>query len=208
MSDHSTTPRSYPLDWPADRPRTEPLARKPGKFLRRTSSFEKPTQLTIESAVNRLITEVTRISAQIQVLSSNIERRQDGGFRSSRIPGGVDPGVALYLRRKGQDLVLACDRYDHPTQNVAAIAAHIDALRAIERHGVATVEQMMVGMLALPAPPGEPWYERLGRPASFQQARAEYARLTELQEPNDSAAHRELTEAITAARTYFRTKES
>jgi hypothetical protein len=61
-------------------------------------------------------------------------------------------------------MVLACDQYTRLPDNMAAIAAHIAALRAIERYGVGTVEQVFAGYAALPAQ-GQTgrnaWYEIL-----------------------------------------------
>jgi hypothetical protein len=47
---------------------------------------------------------------------------------------------------------MACDRYDEVSQNVAAIAAHIEATRRIERYGVATAAETLQAFEALPAP--------------------------------------------------------
>ena len=44
--------------------------------------------------------------------------------------------ATLYFRLKDKPIVLACDRYDTVEANLAAIAAHIDAMRAMERHDV------------------------------------------------------------------------
>ena len=41
----------------------------------------------------------------------------------------------LYFHLKKQPYAMACDRYTTVADNLAAIAAHIDAVRAIERHG-------------------------------------------------------------------------
>lgn len=45
--------------------------------------------------------------------------------------------------------ILAC--------NIAAIAAHIEALRAIERYGVGTIEQALAGYRSLPADTAANW---------------------------------------------------
>jgi hypothetical protein len=51
--------------------------------------------------------------------------------------------------------VLACHRYTEAAQNMAAIAAHIDALRTMLRHGVGTADQAFAGYAALPPPTGD-----------------------------------------------------
>lgn len=45
--------------------------------------------------------------------------------------------------------------------NIAAVAAHIEATRAIERHGVASIAEMFTGFQALPAPGATPWWQIL-----------------------------------------------
>jgi DnaJ domain len=86
------------------------------------------------------------------VISSNIELRGDGLPRSSsRAP--EDSGVAVYWTRKGKQQVMAIDIYDRVQDNMAAIAASLSALRAIERHGGAQIlERAFAGFDALPNP--------------------------------------------------------
>ena len=47
--------------------------------------------------------------------------------------------------------MLACDTWTRLADNLAAVAAHVNALRAIERYGVGTVDQAFAGYDALPA---------------------------------------------------------
>ena len=102
-----------------------------------------------------------RIRARYVVLSSNVELRLDGQPRAG-LRDPADPGVALYFQLDGKLIVLACDRYTTVAANMAAIAAHLDATRTIERHGVGTLEQMFAGFAALPAPGKQPWRAVLG----------------------------------------------
>lgn len=71
-----------------------------------------------------------------------------------------DVGVAFYFELDGRAHVLACDLWDTVQDNIAAIAAHIDALRGQERWGVADLLQAFAGHVALPAP--EQWWQILG----------------------------------------------
>ena len=117
--------------------------------------------LTVAQARERLQDELARLRATLPILSSNLELRLDGMPRSGqREPS--DPGVALYFRLKGRSVALPCDRYTTVADNIAAIAAHIAATRAIERHGVASIEQMFRGFEALPAPGSATWRTILG----------------------------------------------
>jgi hypothetical protein len=68
------------------------------------------------------------------VISSNLKTRLDGLPRADqRAP--EDPGVALYLHFDGNEICIPCDRYDKVAQNMAAIAASIESMRRLERHG-------------------------------------------------------------------------
>ena len=66
-----------------------------------------------------------------------------------------DPGVACYWK-KGKDLshkVMAIDNYQKVEDNLAAVAATLEAMRAIERHGGAVIlERAFTGFQALPSP--------------------------------------------------------
>lgn len=150
----------YPLSWPQGRPRAR--FRSDAKFNTGGKS------LSITAATSRLQDELDRVGAREVMLSSNCERRLDGGLRSDS-PG--DPGVALYFKIKGRDTVMACDKWNRVADNIAAIAKHIEALRGQERWGVGSIEQAFMGFQALPAP--EQWFEILGV--------SEHANLTQIE---------------------------
>lgn len=137
---------AYPLQWPHGRPRKMPNQRRDGRFAHRG----KP--VTIAEAVGRLQDEAARIGARYVVISSNLVTRQDGLPRGNQAEP-VDPGIALYFQLAGKPHCMPCDTYTKVAQNIAAIAAHIEATRAIERHGVSSVAEMFQGFTALP-PPG------------------------------------------------------
>jgi hypothetical protein len=95
------------------------------------------------------------------VISTNLELRLDGYPRSSqRQPD--DAGAAVYWRDRGQTRCMAIDQYFRIADNIGAIAATLEAMRAIERHGGATIlDRAFTGFAALP-PPAAPWFEVLG----------------------------------------------
>lgn len=137
---------AYPLRWPPQRPRR--THRKHGRFGTHERSF---AALSVAEATRRLQSELDLIRARFTVLSTNIELRLDGLPRSGqREP--ADPGVAVYFHVGDKSICLPCDTYDRVADNIAAVAAHIRATRAIARHGVATVGEMFAGFLALPSP--------------------------------------------------------
>jgi len=151
----------YPLCWPAQRPRRAPGSRKQGRFNSRERrggmSYSTAEPLSVSAALRRLQDELDRIGAHYAVISSNLETRLDGLPRAGqRKP--ADPGVALYFQLARKPHCLPCDTYQRVADNIAAIAAHIEATRAIERHGVASIAEMFAGFLALPSPDQtRPW---------------------------------------------------
>ena len=88
-----------------------------------------------------------------------------GGFLATSRNPSRDPGAVLSFDLDGRALTLPCDRYDSVGGNLAAIAKHLEAIRGIERWGVATVEQMLAAHMALPrnaGGDGKAWWEVLG----------------------------------------------
>ena len=157
------TATAYPLAWPHHRPRTPAAKRKPGAFRStpEDGSYRRFAPIHLPDARQRLADEMDRIRASHVLLSTNLELRLDGKPRAG-LPEPADPGVALYFQLAGKPIVLACDRYDTVAANMAAIAAHLDATRTIERHGVGTLEQLFAGFAALPPAGKQPWRAVLG----------------------------------------------
>jgi len=161
-----TITQPYPLQWPAGRARKPAGVRKSGRFNKKVyqshpsgGGWHKTVDISIADALKRLQEELEAIGARYPVVSSNLETRLDGLPRSGqRKPD--DPGVAVYFQLAGEPHCLPCDTYQLVEHNIAAIAAHIEATRAIERHGVASVREMFSGFAALPAP--KKWFEVLG----------------------------------------------
>jgi hypothetical protein len=153
----------YPLAWPAGWPRV--TYRQHASFGKKAAGdYKRP--LNLDDAIRRLDGELERLGAADDgaVISTNLRLRLDGRPRGDQGEPG-DPGVAVYFRLKKNDRVLACDRYYRVADNIAAIAAHIEALRAIERYGVGTLEQAFAGYAALP-PATDAWWLVLSLPKS------------------------------------------
>lgn len=142
----------YPLEWPLGWKRTSPFARQRASFGTKHSADGR---LSVARATDRLQAELDRLGATDTVLSSNVSLRLDGRPRSEGEPN--DPGVACYFRFKKKPTVMACDKWNRVADNIAALAAHIDALRRIERYGVGTIEQALAGYKALPADTAADW---------------------------------------------------
>lgn len=156
--------QAYPLQWPQGRPRTK--NRKRAQFGKATNNgrWIEKRSLSVADAIGRVQDELDRLGARQYVLSTNVETRLDGLPRSDR-HAPDDPGVALYFHLDGKPHCLPCDTYDRVADNIAAVAKHIEATRAIERYGVATLSEMFAGFTALPAPGQETkrdWRDVLG----------------------------------------------
>ena len=150
----------YPLSWPAGWKRSA----RGGQLRPRFTSGRQ--DVTVAAAVDRLDAELTRLGARDALLSTNLKL----GLRGDPLSGQPEPndrGVAVYFKMGDKARVLACDRWTTVAGNIAALAAHIDAIRRIERYGVGTVDQAFAGYDALP-PPGAtnrpPWRRVFGIP--------------------------------------------
>lgn len=153
------TPTRYPLQWPTGWKRTADGDRDYGNFSKRgssrgTSSYRPLEKVTVSQAIQRLLAELERfgIPEGEVVISTNVRTRLDGlPYSGEKEP--QDPGAAVYWRDGGQHRCMAIDRYTKVAQNIAALAATIDAMRAIERHGGAAIlDRAFTGFTALPAP--------------------------------------------------------
>lgn len=162
---------SYPLAWPPLRPRTPACERKPALWR------NEGRRLTLDVARTRLRDQCEKVSHLSPVwrvdrmtLSTQI-RFTPSGARDRNVSRHepADPGVVFAFRLDRIPHVLACDRWDTVADNIAAIAAHIEALRGQERWGVATLAEAFAGHAMLPPPgaagaviAGECWWTVLG----------------------------------------------
>lgn len=170
--------KAYPLAWPVGWKRTEPVKRRRAQFGKtvrqytndRTHSWSSKGEISVNDAVNRIRAELgrMRIMEDNIVISTNLRTRLDGLPRSDqRMP--EDPGAAVYWQDNTVDgwprRCMAIDQYDRVEHNLAAIAATLEAMRAIERHGGATIlDRAFTGFTALPPPMTgqKPWREVFG----------------------------------------------
>lgn len=184
---------AYPLQWPEGWPRTELSKLKYGRFgVRRAnagSSWTSLNDITITEAVGRVQAELQKmgIDQQDVVISTNVRTRLDGLPRSGeREPD--DGGAAVYWEtRKGERRVMAIDQYRKVADNLAAIAATLDAMRAIERHGGAQIlDRAFTGFVALPPPMALEWWHVLGvaKTATFPEVRVAYRKLASENHPD------------------------
>lgn len=216
--------QAYPLHWPDGWPRTPANKRQPTRFAshgrqevrdasgRVTAYKAERRDLTVAAAMRRISDQLEWLGASDIVLSSNLEQRLDGQPRSNR-PEPADCGIAVYFKRKGEPVSMACDKWNTCAGNIAAIAGHVDAIRRMERYGVGSLDRIFKGYAALP-PPGHvhqrEWWKVLGFAApvtaDLSDAEAAYRRLARERHPDaggSQAQMAELNAAIADARKAF-----
>jgi hypothetical protein len=216
---------NFPLSWPTGWPRA--ASRKRADFGRRdrSSTWQSKKRLEVIDGVNRVLGELERLKVDRQdvIISTNVRTRLDGLPRSGEAEP-ADPGAAVYwvtyktLKNSHdpvnpplveQRRVMAVDRYDRVADNLAAIAATLDAMRAIERYGGGQIlERAFTGFTALAAPDAEKsWREVLGFPPgaiSPNHVRDVYLRLRSLHHPDrhsgDATEFHRVEQAYASAR--------
>lgn len=167
--------QSCPLTWPDGWKRTPSSERGYGRFNRKETtyrgegasrySYKTKRNLTVSDGISRILCELETMGVERQdvIISTNVRTRLDGLPRSGeREPD--DPGAAVYWKFPGEAMrCMAVDRYTKVADNLAAIAATLEAMRAIERHGGAEIlNRTFRGFAALPEKASSPWREVLG----------------------------------------------
>jgi len=122
------------LEWPAGFDRTPSQERQsyPGGF-----------EVSRRKAFNSILEECEKMDAvnvDVQTAAPHTARNPNIPYKD-RDP--EDPAVVVYFDRDGQRFAVPCDRWDNLRDNARSIAKYLDAKRAIERYGVATVETEM-----------------------------------------------------------------
>lgn len=165
MTESPESVKRFPLQWPSGWTKTLPKNRQASSFTETVTAEgdqrKRQKRVTRATATERLEDQVQKLGGADPTLSTNVKLRLDGS-PDNRVEDPQDPGAAIYFRFKGKATVLACDRYHTVAENIAALAAHIDALRRIERYGVGTIEQALAGYKALPADTAADWRMVLG----------------------------------------------
>ena len=194
-----STPTRYPLQWPEGWKRTQSYQRKAATFSRQGKA------LTVFDGVQRVLDELQRLGVHQDdvVVSTNLQTRLDGLPRSNQTRPG-DPGVCVYWKpAKSPMRCMAVDRYDEVQDNLAAVAATLEAMRSIERHGGAAIlDRAFTGFAALPAPAGgkRDWWTVLELPSTASQAeiRDAFNRLAREHHPDRGGSDERMAEIIRA----------
>lgn len=161
----------YPLCWPANWKRTKIIMRTRATFHKTEArggtlgnSLRYKSRLSLHDSIKRIAAELARMGVKEEdcIVSTDIPLSLAGIPRGDR-GEPADPGVAIYWLNKGKQQCMAIDRYDRVADNLAAIAATLEALRAIERHGGGSIlERAFLGFLSLPVGPQRSWRVVLG----------------------------------------------
>src|SRR5260370_28335246 len=145
-----------PLCWPANWKRT--TSRTRAQFGRVNSGIDGAyggkSRVGMAEAIDRIADELRRMGIKEEnvIVSTNVPLNLSGSPRGDRGEPS-DPGAAIYWTHKGKSQCMAIDRYTRVADNLAAIAATLDALRAIERHGGGSIlQRAFIGVSPLPAP--------------------------------------------------------
>lgn len=159
---------AFPLHWPIGYKRTQ---------NRLWSKFKQ----TMDGSQKFLRNELTRLGGKEIIISTNIPLRNDGGMYSAYMNKTQDdPGVALYFKYKGRDVVMCCDQYRQVWENVYALGKGIEALRGMERWGVSEfMDRAFTGFAAIEAPREKAWYDilQVRDDSSEEVIKANYRRL-------------------------------
>jgi len=209
---------SYPLTWPSGWKRTPATERKYGQFNKKEteyyntwdnkrSSRSVTKNLSVADGVSRILESLEKMGIERQdvIISTNVRTRMDGMPRSGE-KEPTDPGAAVYWQAKiGQPMrCMAINRYTVVADNLAAIAATLEAMRAIERHGGAEIlDRAFTGFKALAAEAAVPdWWDVLDVPATAtaDQIEAAYRREAKNAHPDAPGGSHDAMTALNTAR--------
>jgi hypothetical protein len=165
-----------------------------------SSGYYASGQVSITEGTKRVLNQLRAFGVEEgdAILSTNLKIRLDGLPRGEQKEPD-DPGVAVYWQRQGDKTrkIMAIDLYDRVADNLAAIAATLDAMRAIERHGGAQIlERAFTGFEALPAP--NDWRHVMGfdpaKSVTQAEAKERYLALCKQRHPDHGGSHDAMTQ--------------
>lgn len=163
--------RAYPLYWPEGWPRS--TYHKQAKF----------GNYSIRKCREEIARQVALFDGTGLIISTNLELRTSDGLPRSNQRQPDDRGAAIFFKRAGVDVALACDVYTTIEDNLWALARTLDALRQIERDGSPSlINRAFKGFAALPDPDARDWWDvlQVSRTAGREEIRAAYWRLAKM----------------------------
>ncbi len=133
-----------------------PLLKWPGRPTPHTEAVKSPFVAKYQDTLNLLEYELGKLGASNIVIEAQLTVEQIGNDRWPK-PGATWQGPAVIV--SFTDLVAhgeysyPCDTFFGWQSNLRAIALALEALRKIDRYGVAKSGEQYKGFLALPPPP-------------------------------------------------------
>jgi hypothetical protein len=130
-----------------------PLGAWPGKETASYSRKRAAFRIGYADRLNLLDHELQKLRAKDIVIQAQFDAkdiRQDGWPRSSARPKG--PAIIVSFVGSKGPLSFPCDRYTAWEDNLYAIALSLEALRAVDRHGVTQNAEQYKGWAQLPPP--------------------------------------------------------
>lgn len=197
----------FPLQWPVGYPRTKyPMEARFGS-------------ITFERSRQKLFRELEKMldynDRKTIVLSTDLPLRNDGmPYASAK---ANDKGVAVYFNRKGEQMVLCCDKWKKMEHNIHAICKTVEAMRGIDRWGVSDfLKRSFQGFNALPPAahdkPKRKWWVVFEYPVmpdfigEWPRIEAQYKSLAKKRHPDaggTTEAFQELVSAFVEAKKLF-----
>jgi hypothetical protein len=201
----------YPLTWPTGWKRTLPGHRVRSKFGQVNKGtgldgvpYKAKSKVRMDDAFDRIEEELERIGVDLStvIVSTNLPTNLRGLPQANQGEPS-DPGVAVYWTHKKKPQCMAIDRYFRVADNIAAVAATLYAMRAIERHGGAQImERVFIGFAQLPVNSSPPWRDVLQFHAagkvSLDMVQTAYRALAAKRHPDVGGSEESFTELVQA----------
>lgn len=208
-----TSMAAYPLAWPVGWKRTPPGERTNAQFSKRVTNYRDgnawstKANLTVSDSTDRILDSLSKMGVDRQdvIISTNVNLRLDGRPRSGEKEPN-DSGAAVYWRRMPAEPTrcMAVDRYTTVADNLAALAATLEAMRAIERHGGAEIlDRTFSGFKQLNAEnEGMSWWStlELDANATVKEIDAAYKKLARFAHPDMPGGSEAAMGALNVAR--------
>lgn len=178
------------LPWPQGKPKT--IDRRNGPF-----------KTSISNALDRVEAAVSAFTPNRHTWRTrNLTIYCDGGkigvggrfLTQSQFDS---PAVVVTFDIDGKEFRIATDRFTKVEQNLCGIAAYIESVRAQERYGIFSAEEML-NFAALPSS-STGWREVLGSPMTLGAAEANYRELSQKYHPDKPCGSHEKQTELNAA---------
>lgn len=180
---------SNPLRWPPGYQRTA---------KRRTAPFHAG-ETTILKDLERAVAKLDLKDVDI---STNRRVRIDGGISQSSGDNVADPGIVLRCKRKGDEIVIAIDKFNDFWGNLRAIGLYLEYMARLESYEMTEMaDRAFVGYKALPPSittplPHRDWWIVLGVPqdANALEVKQAYRELLKLHHDDAGGNNAEFNE--------------